>query len=132
MAEDRDVQSILEVCRRVSSFWREDPSTAYNGSILYSLTTPAGWRSLVGVNVSGAAQETPAGKLDVWVVPKNLAQIASQDEALIRETLKSTDGCLTPQSKNMWIRLSTPEQAQQLVDQLEAWSRKAESLSASA
>jgi hypothetical protein len=49
------------------------------------LTTENGWRSLFGVNVSGKRKKTPSGERDIWIPIKNLAEITSQEESVLRD-----------------------------------------------
>jgi hypothetical protein len=47
MADERNTRPLLDTCRQLQNIWNEGTSVMYGGSLVYSLTTPDGWRSYV-------------------------------------------------------------------------------------
>ena len=97
---------------------------------MYSLHTDKGWRSLFGVNVSGKLMTTPLGELDVWVRAKNVSEMTSTDEAVIRSALAAGYSQLAVKDGNCIIRLRTTAEAEKLVQQLKEWVAGAKPLAA--
>jgi hypothetical protein len=89
VANERKVSELVNICREMHTFWDESSTDYFPGSWRYSKTAEQGWRSLVRVDVTGNASNTPVGELDVWVRCKNVAEVTGIDEATIRSTLKS-------------------------------------------
>jgi hypothetical protein len=119
IADNRQVRSLVEICRRLVEIWEE--KTSSNGSFIYWLTTDGGWRLLCRVFVSAEEMDTPLGQLDVQVFTKRLAEVTGQDEAAIRNTLADRHPQRAAHVKYCIIRLSTPAQAEALVMQLKEW-----------
>jgi hypothetical protein len=122
-ADVRGVAPLLDLCPKVKTVWKENVGSAYGGSFVYSLTTENGWRSLFGVNVSGDRKATPVGQLDVWIPIKNLAEVAKQEESVIRTAVREVHFQLVAEEKlDTVIRLSKTDDAQALVNLLLEWA----------
>jgi len=125
IAAERNVADLVNICRKMSGVWDEVPSGYFAGSWRYSLTTEAGWRSLLRIDVSGASMNTPTGKLDVWLKCKNVAQVTSTDEAVVRSALKAGYSVLAEKYGNYCVRLQTKAEAEKFVQQLKEWASPA-------
>ncbi|MGD0498025.1 MAG: endonuclease NucS domain-containing protein [Bryobacteraceae bacterium] len=115
MAEERGIAPLVSACREMRALWDEWGTPTHGGSIMYSLTPEQGWRSLFGINVSGQLKKAPAGELDVWVVTKNLAEVAHlSDDSAVRDDLSKAFPQVFQGAKCV-IRLTTVAQAETLV-----------------
>ena len=129
MAHDRGVSDLLEICRRLdlsnplNAYW-DYPLPVYGGSFLYWVVTEKGsrYRSVFGINVSGARKSTPDGQLDVWIPVKNLAEAVAQREDAVRGLLKSHFQVIAEQEIDYVIRLRSVEEAMALITQIQDWS----------
>lgn len=118
IAEARKVTALVDICRQAKAIWNERTSSTHGGSWIYSLHTDRGWRSFFGINVSGKLMATPVGELDVWVRTKNIAEVTSVDESVIRNTFVGS----TVKSGSCIIRLRTSSEAERLIQQLKEWT----------
>jgi hypothetical protein len=122
IAQERNVTELVNTCRKRNAVWDEWPSPKYGGSWRYALSTEQGRRLLLRIAVSDEAMKTPAGELDVWVRPENVAEVTGTDESAVRNAFK--DGYLQLAEKfgNLCIRLRTKVEAEKFVHQLKEWT----------
>jgi hypothetical protein len=121
IADSRKVRALVDICRGMSAVWDEWPSNQWGGSFSYSLAAPVGWRMLCRTNVAGNKRSSPEGTLDVWIWFKNIAEVGSVDPEVIGNTLANGHPQLAAFEKYRIIRLTTSDQAENLVQQLKAW-----------
>ena len=133
MARNRGASELLEICRRLdlrnqlNAYW-DDPLPVYGGSFLYWywVVTEKGsrYRSVFGINVSGARKDTPYGQLDVWIPVKNLAEAVCQPEDAVRGLLRSNFQVIAEQEIDYVIRLRSVEEAMALITQIQDWTAR--------
>lgn len=123
MATERQTTALVEICRRMNTVWEEEGTAGYGGSFRYWAETPTGKSKVVfGINVSGKRLDAPAGQLDVWIAAASLAEVTGVSEKEIRLKLEHDRQRNPPQQIDYVIRLESPDQAEKLVKQLQAWA----------
>ena len=121
MASDRHVKDLVDACRNLQDVWDEKPQDTYGGSFRYKDRTIG--NIVFGVNVAGARENSPDGKLDVWVRPGVLSEITGISEQRIRRQLKDGYSVLEEDSWDSVVRLAARDDAERLVSQLKEWVR---------
>lgn len=115
MANEHGTANLVELCRGVGNMWDEELVPSYGGSFRYLGTSAARQRRVVfGINVAGQPQKSPHGQLDVWIPVKSLAEVTGGSEEDVRTSLRQQP--VVRGLMEVWIRLTTVEQATTLVD----------------
>ncbi len=122
IADARGVAALVSICRQLKSIWpAEIAGPTFGGSVMYWVPIGQFTRSVFGINIAGQRlKDTPLGELDVWIPPKNLADLAGIDETELRRIL-AKDYQTIEKGRDCIIRLRTPSQAEALVNQLKTW-----------
>jgi hypothetical protein len=116
IANEHGTSELVNVCRELRDIWDEDSSPVYGGSFQFLGTNAAGQTRVVfGINIAGQPQKSPPGHLDVWIPVKSLAEITGRSEEDVRTSLREQP-VVGRGLMELWIRLTTVEQATTLVD----------------
>jgi hypothetical protein len=130
--EEKKTATLIEICRRVNSMWKEERATSFGGSYRYWVQPSAGkWKMVFGINAAGERKEPPIGELDVWIPTKSLSVVTGVNEPEIRTRLSADHPLLEAQPVDCIIRLKQSSHAERLVDQLMRWSSSASARTAS-
>ena len=117
LADDRNITSLVKICRQLSSHAEESPAPAYGGSLRYWL----GGRMIFGVNIAGGRRRPPPGELDVWIPVTKLSEVIAVPEDKIRQDLKQGFVATDSGTTDCIVRLKSPEAAQSLVALIRGW-----------
>lgn len=124
-ARTRNIEELVDICRRVRENWEEQARNTFGGSFRYwAARSGGGSRMVFGVNVSGKLNNAPAGKLDVWVRPPALSEVTGVSEDTIRTELQGKYSAASGggQDYSYMIRLTAQDEAERLVAQLREWA----------
>ncbi len=121
VAKDRHVEDMVVACRALQEVWEERPRRTYGGSFRYKDRSVG--NIVFGVNVAGARENSPDGKLDVWVRAGVLSHITGIPQERIREQLRGGYSVIGEDTWDSVVRLSARDEAERLINQLRELAR---------
>jgi hypothetical protein len=129
LAKERGILEFAEICLGAPGDWEITTSAKFGGSLRFFREKQK--RDLLfGLSISGERLSPPAlkGQLDVWIRTATLAQNAGLSEDNVRRTLQTGHPFFKEVEKDKVyvIRLQSREQAQNLIEQLKAWTMPSE------
>lgn len=122
IAAEKQVTSLVEICRQMSTLWEEQGAGSYNGSFRYwGETRTSKWKMVFGINVAGGRFDPALGELDVWIPTASLAEVTGVKEETIRRKLETEHPLKEAQPTDCIVRLQNSKQADNFVRQLKNW-----------